>query len=63
MASEKVGLATWEELTENEKLNLVEIKIWESNVYNEWIEKKQENNKTVVKNSKKRKNKEPLASE
>ena len=43
MAIEKVGIATWEELNETEKLNLVDIKIWENSVYKDWIEKKQEN--------------------
>lgn len=37
MARERVGLATWEEMSEQEQDKLIEQKIWLSAVYNAWI--------------------------
>ena len=42
MSRDRVGLATWEDLSPEEQDKLIEMEIWKQEVYEKWIEDKQE---------------------
>jgi hypothetical protein len=44
MARDRVGLGSWEELSEEEREKLVALRIWESAVYDKYIEEREAEN-------------------
>lgn len=50
MARDRIGLATWEDqLTEDEKKKFIEMEIWKQEVYDKWLQEKEEEYQKAMK--------------
>ncbi len=52
MSRDMVGLATWEELSEEERQKLIDIEIWKTDNYQKWIEEKEAEELKKIKSQK-----------